>query len=466
EPPQADQPPRLPQDRIGRDVGDAGLLGPAPLGGRPTRAAAGAVVGESGPHCGHRHRPMDGRGDGAHGHVRPEAVHPLHARRRVQGGAQHVPGDRHGCRSHQAVERPGADRVRDGPGDADPLVRRGRPRVHPALAAPVPLAHRLRAAADGPRAAHGRVHRPHLGPARPGGAGVHQHRPAVRRRRGRGAQGVHDGRLPRQRVRAVQHPLPPGRDQRRPPAGRHDAGAVRGPQSVLQEAPGGQPGRAGGQRVPEGVVHPLDGQRPPPAQLPRRPGVRPVAGAEGERRALPPGRRGPEQPHRRRPPNLPLRARLPAGPAADGGRGAVHRGDDRVRAVPRLGHARERPHAARRHEADDRLAGRAARDRPGFSRPAGAHTDRAGERVQPGHDDRGGRRQPPGGQEQPGAAGPDPEPGVLRHAPPLHAGRQRADVRRRHEARPRPRRHRRRAAVQDDQGPGGDRGPPRQHLPR
>ena len=35
---------------------------------------------------------------------------------------------------------------------ADPLARRRRPRQHPALAAPVPLAHRLRAAADGRRA--------------------------------------------------------------------------------------------------------------------------------------------------------------------------------------------------------------------------------------------------------------------------------------------------------------------------
>ncbi len=41
---------------------------------------------------------------------------------------------------------------------------------------------------------------------------------------------------------------------------------------------------------------------------------------------------------------------------------------------------------------------------------------------------------------------------ALRHAPPLHRRRLRAAVRRRHEARPSPRRHRRRAPVQDAEG--------------
>ena len=46
------------------------------------------------------------------------------------------------------------------------------------------------------------------GPEEPGHSGLHQHRPAARRgRRVGGAEGVHDGRLLRQRVRPVQPPL-------------------------------------------------------------------------------------------------------------------------------------------------------------------------------------------------------------------------------------------------------------------
>ena len=54
----------------------------------------------------------------------------------------------------------GERRQGDGPRHADPLARRRRPRQHPALAAPVPLAHRLRPAADGRVPAHRRVDRP------------------------------------------------------------------------------------------------------------------------------------------------------------------------------------------------------------------------------------------------------------------------------------------------------------------
>ncbi len=67
---------------------------------------------------------------------------------------------------------------------------------------------------------------PHLGAfigegaraARSGDAGVHQHRPAVRPRRRRGAEGIHDRGISRERIRAVQHSLPAGR--RRPRCGR------------------------------------------------------------------------------------------------------------------------------------------------------------------------------------------------------------------------------------------------------
>ena len=79
-----------------------------------------------------------------------------------------------------------------GPRHADPLARRRRPGQHPPLAAPVPLAHRLRPAADG--------RRPHLGswiarvlgpnnPAIPAFINIGQ-RLEGRRRVG-GAEGVH-----------------------------------------------------------------------------------------------------------------------------------------------------------------------------------------------------------------------------------------------------------------------------------
>ena len=94
---------------------------------------------------------------------------------------------------------------RDGPRHADPLVQGGRPRLHPALAPSISMAHRLRAAADRRRAAHRRRHRPHARPAESGDAGVHRHRPALRSGRGRGTQGVSHGRVPGQRIRAVPH---------------------------------------------------------------------------------------------------------------------------------------------------------------------------------------------------------------------------------------------------------------------
>ena len=72
-----------------------------------------------------------------------------------------------------------------------------------------------------------------LGPLDPGGARVHQHRPALGRRRRRGAEGVHHGRFPRQRVRPVQHPVPGSGRGQRAAAGRHDARPLRGSRHVL-----------------------------------------------------------------------------------------------------------------------------------------------------------------------------------------------------------------------------------------
>ena len=80
----------------------------------------------------------------------------------------------------------------------------------------------------------GAVDRPHARPARTGRAGVHQHRAALRSRRRRGAEGVHDRGVPRQRVWAVQHPIPRGRGRQRAAPRRHDAGPLRGSRPLLQ----------------------------------------------------------------------------------------------------------------------------------------------------------------------------------------------------------------------------------------
>ena len=94
---------------------------------------------------------------------------------------------------------------RHGPGHADPFARGRRPGQHPPLPPSVSLAHRLCPAADGRLPAHRLVDRPRPRPEQPGHSAVHQHRPTARGRRRIGrAEGVHHGRLLRQRVRPVQ----------------------------------------------------------------------------------------------------------------------------------------------------------------------------------------------------------------------------------------------------------------------
>ena len=153
------------------------------------------------------------------------------------------------------------------------------------------------------------------------------------RRRIGGAEGVHHRRLLRQRVWPVQFPVSDRRHRRRAPAEGHDARAVRDAarrryRRLLQA----EPRRRAGQRLPSRVDAARHGQRPSAAQFAGARRLRPDQGAEGELRPLQ---------HR------PVRPGLPAGPPADRGRGALHRGDDRVRPVPALGHARERPHHRR-----------------------------------------------------------------------------------------------------------------------
>jgi hypothetical protein len=62
---------------------------------------------------------------------------------------------------------PGGNRQGDGPRHPHPLARPAGPRHHPPLAPPIPLAHRIRPAANRRRPAHRRVDGPVLGPRNP-----------------------------------------------------------------------------------------------------------------------------------------------------------------------------------------------------------------------------------------------------------------------------------------------------------
>ena len=74
---------------------------------------------------------------------------------------------RHRRRRHQVHAGARADRQRDGPRHPHPHRHRRRPRLHPALAAPVPLAHRLRPAAAAGVPHIGAVIARTLGPKQP-----------------------------------------------------------------------------------------------------------------------------------------------------------------------------------------------------------------------------------------------------------------------------------------------------------
>ncbi len=142
-------------------------------------------------------------------------------------GAQHVSGHRHGGRPHQVLE--GLERIA-GVMDRGTLIRsytagdlgfilhsRHQYQWHTGYAPPQTVA-----------APHlGAIVARTLGPRNPAVPAVHQHRPAARRRRGRGAEGVHDRRVSRERVRPVQRSLSGRSGRSRPPAGRHVAGTLR-----------------------------------------------------------------------------------------------------------------------------------------------------------------------------------------------------------------------------------------------
>ncbi len=212
-----------------------------------------------------------------------------------------------------------------------------RPRQHPALAAPVPLAHRLRTAATrSPARTLGAWMAPRTRAAQPGHPRVHQHRPAARRgRRERGAEGVHHRRILRHASSGRSTSLPADDAARRAAAEGDDAGTLRG--TATRAVPGscstGQPGRRV-RRATTTSESMLPSRWTTPTACCTRRSERPSTSRRSRRRATTTyntGRFGLRLPPARRLAEI---------------RRPVHRSDHRVRPVPALGHARERPHAA------------------------------------------------------------------------------------------------------------------------
>ena len=217
--PSASNPPRLPQDRRRGD--------PRGPHGRRPRADPCRGRSEDQAEGRHRHPPLDGRRDGRI--PRPSTrsgTRPFARRLKASDVCMHVPVDRHGRRRHQVHRgaRERSARVMDR-GTLDPVARRWAD-----LGSILHSRHQYHwhTGYEPPQT----VAAPHigawigqaLGPQEPGGPGVYRHRPALRgERRGRGAEGVPDRRLPRQRVRPVPRPRPARRRRRGPASRGHDA---------------------------------------------------------------------------------------------------------------------------------------------------------------------------------------------------------------------------------------------------
>ena len=202
-------------------------------------------------------------------------------------------------------------------------------------------------------------------------------------------------------------PKPVAGDSRRPAAARHVAASVsRNARNCSSRTAQGQPPSAKGSDHNRKSIPQVDRRRRTVCSSRRRAKAFDLtAEPKDELRQLQ---------HR------PLRSRLPARPAVGRGRGALHRGDDGIRPVHGLGHARERPQPPRRDEEGDRRADRAARPRPGRTRTALTRTliVLASEFSR---DMMIGRQAGPAGAESGRRAGPTCDGAeVLRHAPPFH----------------------------------------------
>ena len=378
--------------------------------------------------------------------------------------AQHVPGDRHGGRQHQDSRRGWSSIAKVM--DRGTLIRSlhgRRPRVHPALAASVPLAHRLRAAADrrraAPRRRGSRARSARANPAIPAFINIGQRFDVGE---GEELKAFTTAGFLGSEYGPFNIPFPE-RGRRQPCARRRDdARAVRGPRQVLSSSCSRRARSAStAATISRSRCSARWTTRTACSARPRRRRSISRSSRENVRSTCPgydPGKRSTREGSLRRATTRQMVGRFGLGcllaRRLDGSRRAVHRSHHRVHPVPQLGHARERPHAARRHEAGRStrpiaqlvldLEERGLLDRTLIVLASEFSRDMMIE------------GKPDNGVEGPGrrAAEIDQRAEALRHAPPLHRRRQRAAVRRRHEARLPPRRDRRRAAVQDDQGPG------------
>ena len=211
----------------------------------------------------------------------PKRYTPFAAGRAHRRRAEHVPEHRHRRRPHQVLAGSRAHRQRDGPRRGHPHVPGGRPRVHPALAASIPLAHRLHPAADRGDAAHRRRDLADARPEEPDRAGVHRHRTERgNRRRDRAAEGVSHRWLPGHGARAVPDHRSAGRGVGGAPAGGARRRTLQEPAPALREAARAGTGLPVRRRLPTRVARPLARCRRSSADLAVGESVRPLARAE------------------------------------------------------------------------------------------------------------------------------------------------------------------------------------------
>ncbi len=229
------------------------------------------------------HRAVDGRRHGGSRHVRSQEIRAVRSRHAGRQDRKHVSRHRYGRRPDQDHRGAGEHRSGHGSGDADPLARAAGSGAHPALAAPVSLAYRLRPAADRGLSAHRCLDGAGAGPEEPGDSAVHQHRAAVGGRgRTGGTEGLHHRRLLRQRVRSDEPAVSGGGGPIGAAAQRHGARPVCRPLQALP--PVDRPHAAAGvsERLPAGVAAAVDGQRASAAGFQRAGGLRYLARAEGQ----------------------------------------------------------------------------------------------------------------------------------------------------------------------------------------
>ena len=366
-----------------------------------------------------RHRPLDGRRHGAHRDLRPQAVHPVRDRARVEQGPQHLPVDRtavDNIRISQGLEKIAAVM------DRGTLIRshvvadlgkilhsRHQYHWHTGYVPPQTVAApHLGAWIAQARARRTRRSRPSSTSA---SATTATARPrSSRRSRPAASSAASTARsvspIPQQAVAAV-----------RPPAGHErqsvSATAIETYKKLLGESP---VARHGSDYQRESLLR-VARERPPPAERSGREGLRPVARAAEELRRYNTGRFG--------------LGCLLARRLVEAGARYI---EVTTEYVPFLHwDTHENGHTRRRPEADDRRADRPADPRPGRARPARPHAGRPGQRVQPRHDDRGQART--AGPRPGRPARRDDRAEALRHAPPLHRRRLGPALRRRRRSR-------------------------------